>query len=351
MSSFVSQTVIWLVPVTIATLLGGCSSDRGLAPTDRGYLASSVCAQRTTESTCAAEATGCQWVATDAAKEGGGPAGGCVANDPCLQMSQSACAADSGCAWSVGALCPLGATCTSDGGFCHAKDASGGDCACVSPLTCPADGDCPQVECDCSGGGSGGSGGACSCTCAPCAAGEVCPPCACACDDGGPNCGDTGTCACACPACAPGESCPPCDCVCSGGATTVGGGGGSTVSDPCSVHEDATACSADTANACVFYAFGAPCVEGQPCKAGVCQTSKPSNDPTCDCACPDCPPGAECAPCTCDCGGSGGGTTMSGCVPPPQPTDPIACPAIGCATKCPNGEKLDASGCPTCECL
>lgn len=346
MSSSATQRVVWLVPMALMAV-AGCDNGRGLAPVNRGYLASDACAQRTSESACGTEATACQWIATDATAESSA-AGGCVAKDPCLTLGQSACTADSGCAWSVGKLCPLGATCSSDGGFCHAKDPSGGDCACVSPLACPADGDCAKVECDCSGGGNSGGGGACACTCAPCAAGEACPPCSCSCGDGGPTCDTPGTCACACPACAPGESCPPCDCACSDGTTSVGSGT-TTTADPCNAHEDATTCSADTANACVFYAFGAPCIEGQPCKAGVCQTKTPPTDPTCDCACPDCPPNADCAPCSCTC--SGGGSTMTGCVPPPQPTDPIACPAIGCFAPCANGTKLDASGCPTCECL
>jgi hypothetical protein len=43
-------------------------------------------------------------------------------------------------------------------------------------------------------------------------------------------------------------------------------------------------------------------------------------------------------------------------VPPPLPGPPptggggTACPAIGCEIHCPNGNVLDANGCPTCQC-
>jgi hypothetical protein len=44
-------------------------------------------------------------------------------------------------------------------------------------------------------------------------------------------------------------------------------------------------------------------------------------------------------------------------VPPPMGgggTPPngggTACPAIGCDPACPNGVKMDANGCPTCQC-
>ncbi len=352
MSSFGASRSSSLIGGALLLLVAlvGCN-DRSLSRGDRGYLASDLCAQRTAESTCTAEASGCLWVAAEATSSGAAPTGGCVANDPCLQLDQNGCKEDSGCAWSqLATLCPLGAACTDSGGFCHAKDPSGGDCVCVSPLSCPADGDCPAVECDCSGGGSGGSGGACSCACPACAPGEACPPCACSCDDGGPGCTQPGTCACACPACAPGETCPPCDCVCSSDGSTTVSGGGSTTVDPCSAHTDESACAADTSNACMYYAFGRPCIEGEPCVAGVCQTTKASADPSCDCACPSCPADTDCPPCTCACTGPSGGT-MGDCVPPPTPTEPIACPAIGCFAPCPNGERLDAAGCPTCECL
>jgi hypothetical protein len=69
----------------------------------------------------------------------------------------------------------------------------------------------------------------------------------------------------------------------------------------------------------------------------------------CGCACPGCSPGTSCPPCNCNCTDPGGG-----CAPPgPGPSTPptvVACPALGCDPACPNGTKLDANGCPTCQC-
>ena len=78
----------------------------------------------------------------------------CVGKDPCRAHDQAGCLADSVCAWSqIDLLCPIGSDCSS-GGFCHVRSDVGGDCACVSPVACPADAPCPKVECDCSGGGA-----------------------------------------------------------------------------------------------------------------------------------------------------------------------------------------------------
>ena len=352
-------------------LAAGCS-DRGLVAQSPGYLASDKCIQSADQASCGAQ-IGCQWLQIPVA-EGNNSASeapramfACVAQDVCLSLGQTACLADSGCAWSkIGTLCPVGSDCSS-GGFCHAKDNGGGDCACVSPIACPLDGECAKVECDCSGGGGGSGGGACGCSCAPCAPGAECPPCACNCEGGGgggnSGCDQPGTCACACPACAPGEDCPPCDCTCgSGGGTTINDGS----PDPCSKFTDATSCEASESFQCG--------VAPSPAGVFVCASvgTKPGTPPSCACACPVCPDGAPCAPCACDCGtdggiggGNDGGTSsgglMTGCIPPAPPpsrpgppsTDkptPIACPAIGCAASCANGTLTGSDGCPTCAC-
>jgi hypothetical protein len=335
--------------------LAGCTQGNGLPAQSPGYLANDTCSAHRDQTSCSADARGCDWIIPEIAlgaptRCGGGwddgdapnteatplplgpscdpitPQGVCVVRDPCLALDEAACHADSGCAWSaVKTLCPVGSDCTS-GGFCHAKDSGGGDCACVSPVVCPVDGPCAQVECDCSGGGGGG---ACTCNCLPCAPGESCPPCACDCNDGGSNCTDPGTCACACPACAPGETCPPCECKCEGG-------GGTSIGP-----------------------------------APVPPPDAPEARPECVCDCAGCPDGStDCPPCQCDCpvddggswGGGSTGGTMSGCIPPPPPpsrpgpapTDPDdapkACPAIGCLLDCFEGYAKDQNGCPICEC-
>ncbi len=332
----------------------GCS-DRGLTAQQPGYLSSDPCAQHTDQSSCLATARGCRWAevaqtqpcapcpeGAKCAVDCAAPValGACVSNDPCLARDEAACRADSGCAWSsVALLCPIGAAC-SGGGFCHAKDDGGGDCACVSPVACPTGAECPKVECDCSGGGGGG---ACSCACPPCAPGEMCPPCACDCNDGGPGCSDPGTCACACPDCGPDASCAPCDCTCSGGGAPVGvvSSGGS---DPasCFQYKDAQTC---TAHAGCGIAPG-------PGGIFVCAGAKAPAQP-CACYGPPCAPDSVGCDCACDCG-TGGGETMKGCVPPPLPSPPPdlkPCPAIACAADCANGQKKDANGCDTCVCL
>jgi hypothetical protein len=115
----------------------------------------------------------------------------------------------------------------------------------------------------------------------------------------------------------------------------------------------AETCGADSADRCVWYALGIPCVEGQPCRSGVCQQApvppppdtcaahtdaqscsadatnmcawvelgiacftdpcppngrcvemKPvpgSGGGGCGCACPACVSGETCPPCACNC--------------------------------------------------
>ena len=268
--------------MTVAVALAGCSGDGTRAPhLLQGYLATDGCTKNVTQTDCDATERGCRWITTK-------QVGVCVANDTCLSLGKAGCSADATCAWSAAAtLCPVGADC-GDGGYCHSRDQGGTDCACVSPISSNANGTVPAVECDCSGGGGGttGSGGACSCACATCAPGEICPPCACDCNDGGSGCGSGSTCACACPALPDGTVAP--DCVCN----WTDGGGTTTVS------------------------------------------------PACACA-----PGENCA---CATAAVDGGMTCV--VPPtPMPT-PVVCSAIACAKTCTNGLATDASGCTTCVC-
>jgi hypothetical protein len=44
------------------------------------------------------------------------------------------------------------------------------------------------------------------------------------------------------------------------------------------------------------------------------------------------------------------GARDTGCLGLQEPRAPIACPAIACDPNCSNGTKVDANGCPTCEC-
>ena len=194
-----------------------------------------ACGANASQSACTA-AAGCEWrpVKSDCPPGAACPDGVCATPNPCATLTDRAlCEADARCAWAglraasqAIDLCPAGQTCDA-GGYCHLRDASGGGCTCVQPVVCPANADCPAVQCDCSNpaSGSGGGGGTCTCDCPACAPGETCSPCTCACGAGG-ACGsvtgDSGgrTCTCACPSCAPGATCPPCDCAC--GAGNVG---------------------------------------------------------------------------------------------------------------------------------
>ena len=183
---------------------------------------------------CAAVA-GCEWrpVKSECPSDAVCPGGVCVTPDACGQRGdRAACEADARCAWAGVRLetasidlCLVGQSCDT-GGYCRARDATGGGCTCVQPIACPANADCPAVECDCSNTPAGGGGGTCTCTCPVCAPGEACPPCACLCSGGGGACGGGGggTCTCACPACVPGATCPPCDCACGAGNVGVRNG-------------------------------------------------------------------------------------------------------------------------------
>ena len=302
------QMKTWLGTTALLLALAGCSGGKSGALA-RGYLATDSCSQHVTAADCG---TSCRWVdiAVDngcgtggklcaSPVEGSAGTGACVAEDPCLALGKDACASDPTCAWSAAeTLCPIGAACD-DGGYCHARNQGGTDCACVSPVSSNADGTLAPVECDCSGGGASagsGSGGACACACPACAPGETCPPCDCQCNDGGPTCTSGTTCACACLACAPGETCPPCDCNCgAGGGTTAGG--------------SATGTGTGTATG-----------------------SSGSG------------------------GKTGSGTNAidagSACTPPSTPSNPPTgvCPGLGCDPACPKGTTTDANGCPTCTC-
>src|SRR5262245_34440753 len=104
------------------------------------YLSAGSCATYSAKDACVAERE-CTWVSLGRPCPAGGscPAGVCIPSDPCFAINDSEqCTADSRCSWSrVSQLCPVGmATGCADGGFCHAKDTTGG-CACVSPLSCP----------------------------------------------------------------------------------------------------------------------------------------------------------------------------------------------------------------------
>jgi hypothetical protein len=332
------------------------------------YLSVGACSGHADRTTCAADRS-CAWAALGETCPAGAscPQGVCVPQDPCFSHGDAAaCSSDSRCAWSrVDKLCPvgIGSDC-SGGGFCHLKDAGGGGCACVSPVTCPPGQRCPATECDCS---DRHGGGVCTCSCQQCLVGQSCPPCQCTCEpSGGPgSCVEGGTCTCGCPVCPPGMTCPPCSCNCgSGGVASAGGGTGGPsaqgtstcvcptcapgvacscdcAADPCQAHTEEAACRADLTDACTWYALGIPCQVGQPCRSGVCQKAPPPGPMGggCGCTCPACAPGSSCPPCSCNCGGPGN------CVPPPA-----VCPGLGCYPQCPNGIKKDANGCDTCEC-
>lgn len=391
----------------VPLMLGAaCSGNDSRAPLV-GAIVNDGCSVHATADACRGDTgNGCQWIALGIACPASGdcPSGVCVTPDPCGKITDRAvCQADDRCAWSAveaassaPILCPAGQDCGNDG-FCHGRDLSGGGCACVQPIACPPNSECPAVQCDCGGSGSSG-GGTCTCACPPCAAGQSCQPCDCACGGGGGSSGGTGcgqsTCTCACPPCAAGQSCQPCDCACGAGTVGVGGigtgtaTGGNTSSgaatsvpactcptcppntacapcdcgvppapppntDPCTAFTDSQSCSADTSDRCTWYALGIPCMEGQPCRSGVCQQAPEpppagacgdhtdlascwadtahgcswislgigcSTDPCppsgrcvamtpvpgsggggCGCACPACVSGETCPPCNCTC--------------------------------------------------
>ena len=156
--------------VVLATIgAAGCQTkqDKVLLPAS---VVNDACGAHTGAAECQTDATtGCAWMEVGSACPAGAecPTGICVTPDPCGgNQSPAECGADDRCAWSALAdavgttkLCPLGQNCR-DGGFCHGRDASGGGCSCVQPVACPANADCPAVQCDCAGtappGGTGG---------------------------------------------------------------------------------------------------------------------------------------------------------------------------------------------------
>ena len=301
-----------------------------------------VCAAHTTAADCGGDnQNGCAWVPVEACPAGAScPAGVCQTAGPCAALAtQTACTADSRCAWSAvtvvagsssasvtPTLCPVGQDCGA--GFCFARASGGNGCTCLQPLACPADGSCPPVQCACvppppaDGGGSGG-GGTCSCSCPACLPGEVCPPCNCNCggaqDGGTTGCGGAApgngsTCTCNCPTCPAGEACPACSCACNAAATstmtvsaTSNGAGASSSGasslpactcpacpagsacapcecggqppDPCAAHTDGASCVADTIDGCGWTAVNLACLVA-PCPTGVCSrtTSSPPAD-------------------------------------------------------------------------
>ena len=301
-----------------------------------------ACSANATQPSCAAAAA-CEWrpVQGDCPDGTTCPDGVCATPDACAALTDRAsCEADARCAWAglraaspALDLCPAGQSCDA-GGYCHARDASGGGCTCVQPIACPANADCPAVQCDCSTpvpGASGAGGGVrtCTCTCPTCAPGETCPPCSCDCSSGG-SCGGTttgggtGTCTCACPSCAAGTTCPPCDCACGSGNVGVSNAGSApplppaaeTPTDPCAHHTDAGSCAADTATSCRWIELGIVCVTA-PCPTGACvQMKAVPGGGGCGCACPACAAGQSCPPCACDCCGQSG----TGLGPVPVPT-------------------------------
>jgi len=326
----------------LAVAVGGCYSQTSSQPVPAAIV-NDACGANGSQATCAVGA-GCEWRAVKSECPAGTacPDGVCVTPDACAGLAdRERCEADTRCAWSglrlASAsidLCPVGQSCEA-GGYCHARDASGGGCTCVQPIACPANAACPAVQCDCSnpppGTGAGGGGGTCTCTCPTCAPGQACPPCTCDCaSGGGGSCGGGatggGTCTCACPTCGPDATCPPCDCACGSGnvgvtTTTMVGPpspAGATV-DPCTPHGDASACTADGANACGWIELGIVCVT-TPCPSGACVQVKPVPDggaAGCGCACPACIGGQSCPPCACNCCGRGADLP-----PTPEPVPP-----------------------------
>jgi len=319
---------------------GGCYPQTNDRPVP-ALVVNDSCGAQATQQSCAA-AAGCEWRAVKSECPTGAacPDGVCVTPDPCGQLAdRAACEADVRCAWSGLRLesasidlCLIGQSCDT-GGYCRARDASGGGCTCVQPIVCPANADCPAVECDCSNPPpGGGGGGTCTCTCPACAPGEACPPCSCDCGGGGSCGGNTAaaggggvTCTCACPACAAGETCPPCDCACGAGNVGVGssgsaapapGGATADVADACAAHADVTTCAADAGNSCRWIELGIVCVT-TPCPSGACvQVKSVPGGGGCGCACPACASGQSCPPCACDCCG---GLKGAGAGPTPMP--------------------------------
>jgi hypothetical protein len=163
--------------------------------------------------------------------------------------------------------------------------------------------------------------------------------------------------------------------------------------DACAVHQAEDACVAD-GERCLWYAFGAPCQEGEPCVTGVCQDIDPCRahgdaqscgaatddrcawaeselcpaddcgdggfcyqvpEDDCTCVCPLECDGADCPPCECDCSGGGGGEdncVCTGTVCPDGATDceadPIECTCdTDTGVVCPDAQ--DAEGCAAAE--
>jgi hypothetical protein len=110
--------------------------------------------------------------------------------------------------------------------------------------------------------------------------------------------------------------------------------------DPCAEHPGKDACIADAS--CTWIAIGAPCVVGEPCPSGICQ----SIGGGCRCACPSCEVGQPCPPCVCDC-------PIDDCDPLPGTGEECA-DVPACDFLCPEGthNPTDERGCVhTCECV
>jgi hypothetical protein len=321
----VPRTMKYGAALVFLLVAGGCYQQANNRAVPAAVVNDS-CGAQVTQQSCTS-AAGCEWHAVDADCAPGAacPGGVCVTPDPCGRLADKAtCEGDARCAWSDLRiesasidLCLVGQSCDT-GGYCRARDASGGGCTCVQPLACPTNADCPAVECECSTpptGSNGGGVGMCTCTCPACPPGEACAPCACHCGSGASCPGATGgaTCTCVCPTCAPGASCAPCDCACgagnigvsnkvSSGPTAPAPGGSTTdIPDACAGHGDAPACAADVANRCRWIELGIVCVT-TPCPSGACvQVKSVPGGGGCGCACPACAAGQSCPPCACDC--------------------------------------------------
>ena len=142
--------------------------------------------------------------------------------------------------------------------------------------------------------------------------------------------------------------------------------------DPCTDYDEATCLDNEQ---CEWFALGAPCIEGEPCKSGVCQQIDPcrtytdadacasdtanqcawaatelcpadncgdggfcyqaTDEQPCACACPICPEGEACPPCECDC--KDDSCVCSGTVCPDN--DPSCVPEYECT--CDGGDGGD----------
>jgi hypothetical protein len=390
-----------LVVSLFAVAVVGCGKGEELPP-EKSLAASFVndsCAAHTAASACLADtAHACSWVdlPVESCPTGATcPRGACVTPDPCVGMTtEKGCAADTRCAWTAAktndavTLCPVGGDCGASG-FCHLRDASGGGCACLRPIACPSNSDCPAVQCDCapppSGGGSGG--GTCACNCPACPPGASCAPCQCDCGggsgacDGGPG---TGTCTCACTDCY-GPNCPPCDCACGAGMTSAGGAGTASrktasdvaadpsppsgaaapapcscgvcpegalcgacdcpvVADPCAQFTTSSTCYSHNADRCAWYSYGFECGDA-PCANGYCYRDTTPIDP--------CASHTDTTSCKGDVANSCGWIALDiACVTAPCPQGSCAqmkpVPGGGCACACPSC--VAGESCPPCAC-